>query len=126
MKLELLLNTSIRDHQVENLFVGFSGQVEKLIKLGDCAMSWRSSVKVGDLIWYNTAGSQELAIVMETVSKSPSPWSKDMSEFAFVHWCGDRGGMSPAEYKTPYGELQAGRKDMGWVFARRSMWKVVK
>lgn len=85
-------------------------------------------MKAGDLVWYNTGGSQEMALVIDVVS-APQPIymlaPDKMQRFAFVHWCGDGGGLRPKTYSLPSVSSDGSRKDAGWVFARKSMWKVV-
>ena len=80
-------------------------------------------MKSGDLIWYNTAGSKEVALVIDVVEDG-----RQREEFVFVCWVGDQGGVRPIMYACPcLGSARGtGRRETGWVSGKQAMWKVIK
>ncbi len=76
-------------------------------------------MKVGDLIWYNTAGSKEIALVLDIVPKTLCD-RINPTMVALIQWAGNKGGIRPRMYDESGRQIYSSREsrrqfDRGWV-----------
>lgn len=76
-------------------------------------------MKVGDLIWYNTAGSKEIALVLAIVPKTLCD-RINPTMVALIQWAGNKGGPRPRMYdesgRQIYQPWESRQQcNMGWV-----------
>ena len=84
-----------------------------------CERPKTSMIKTGDLIWYNTAGSKEIALVLDMTITSLCD-RIDPTVVALIQWAGNTGGIRPRMYDKSGRQIYSSREsrrqfDRGWV-----------